>query len=160
MKPPFLCPACACVVSAPGATCHRCQSKAESSVVSKVCVVLGVAITLALLAATTKCHGASVVTEEFLDRVAWIESRNNPNAVGKAGERSAYQLTPKAVEHVRTERGWKHSFSEATKRHARAYARAYLIICEGVTARRIKRQPTQDEVYRAYNRGPYARGLR
>lgn len=158
MKPPFLCPACAIPVSAAGATCHRCQSKAESKAIFRTSCYLMLAV-FGWIAFANSCK-ASVVTEEFLDRVAWIESRNNPNAVGKAGERSTYQLTPKAVEHVRTTRGWKHSFSEATKRHARAYARAYLILCEQVTARRIKRQPTQDEVYRAYNRGPYSRGLR
>lgn len=128
--------------------------------VFKYCAWVGVALILVAILTAKRSDGASVVTEEFLDRVAWIESRNNPNAVGKAGERSAYQLTPKAVEHVRTERGWKHSFSEATKRHARAYARAYLIICERVLTKRLKRQPTQAEVYAAYNRGPYSRGLK
>lgn len=103
---------------------------------------------------------ASVVTEEFLDRVAWIESRNNPNAVGKAGERSAYQLTPKAVIDAKKTLGRDDSFQVATKFHPRAYARHYLLLCERVLTKRLNRQPTQAEVYRAYNRGPYSRGLR
>ena len=121
----------------------------------KTCVWIGVALILVAILTAKRSEGASVVTEEFLDRVAWIESRNNPNAVGKAGERSAYQLTPGAVEHANKEREWDKTFAVATRYHARAYARAYLIICERVLTKRLKRQPTQAEVYRAYNRGPY-----
>ena len=35
-----------------------------------------------------RAHGG-VVTEEFLDEIAWRESRNNPAAVGRHGELGA-----------------------------------------------------------------------
>lgn len=123
--------------------------------VFKYCAWLGVAVIIVAILAAKRSEGASVVTEEFLNRVAWIESRNNPNAVGKAGERSELQLTPGAVRHVNETWDWNKSFHAATRYHARAYARAYLIICERALVKRLKRQPTQAEVYRAYNRGPY-----
>ena len=139
---------------------NRPDQREFSAAVVKYCAWLGLAVIIVAILSAKRSDGASVVTEEFLDRVAWIESRNNPNAIGKAGERSAYQLTPKAVEHANREREWDKTFAVATRYHARAYARAYLIICERVLTKRLKRQPTKDEVYRAYNRGPYARGLK
>lgn len=128
--------------------------------VFKYCAWIGVALILVAILAAKRSEGASVVTEEFLDRVAWRESRNNPHAVGSKGELSAYQLRPCAVQHVNQTRGWRFSFEAATRNHARAYARAYMMICEREMKQRLRRQPTQAEVYRAYNRGPYARGLR
>ena len=101
-----------------------------------------------------ECRGASVVTEQFLDRVAWLESRNNPKAVGRAGELSAYQLLPRAVQDVNKTVGWRHGFEAATRDHARGYAREYLRICESRIERILGRQPTTQETYEAYRLGP------
>lgn len=155
MKPFNTCPTCYCVVDAPGDYCHRCTQKLESKVIFRVCVWTMAIIMIGIMVAPKSCHGASVVTEEFLDRVAWIESSNNPKAIGKAGERSEYQLTPRAVIDAAKTLKRNDSFHVATARHARKYARHYLLLCERVLVNRLKRQPTEREVYAAYNRGPY-----
>lgn len=99
-----------------------------------------------------KCRGG-VVTESFLQRVALRESGGNPAARGKAGERGIYQMLPAAVKDVQARYGWRHSFKEATSKHARAYAEAYLIMQEGRLRAHYRRQPSEVEVYRSYNRG-------
>lgn len=98
------------------------------------------------------CWGG-VVTESFLARVALRESGGNPQARGKAGEAGIYQLKPIAVKDVQARYGWRHSFKEATSTFARQYAEAYLIMQETRLRARYKRNPTEQEVYRSYNRG-------
>jgi hypothetical protein len=108
-------------------------------------------ILILILSAWTCCAG--VITESFIGRVAWRESKNNPNAVGRAGERGPWQMKPIAVRDVQARYGWKHTFQEATTTHARAYAEAYLIMMEAKLRSHYRRQPTEVEVYRSYNRG-------
>jgi len=38
--------------------------------------------------------GNSVVSDRFLRAVQWVESRNNPKAVGTSGERGLFQIMP------------------------------------------------------------------
>lgn len=94
-----------------------------------------------------------VVTESFLSRIALRESGNNPLARGKAGERGVYQMLPIAVADVNAWFGWNKSFREATTIFARQYAEAFLIMQESRLRKRLGRQPTEVEVYRAWNRG-------
>lgn len=129
----------------------------ESSIVDRsprFLLVVLLALSLALMFSAKSCHGASVVTEEFLDRLAWRESRNNPAAVGQVGELGAYQLRACAVEHVNNKKGWKSDHKKAALQEGRKYARAYCMILEREIARWIGRQPVQAEVDHAYQLGP------
>lgn len=94
-----------------------------------------------------------VVTTKFINWLSWQESRNNPKARGKAGERGTYQMKPIAVKDVQSRYGWKHTFQEATTTHARQYAEAYLIMCEVRFRNHYKRNPSEVELYRVWNRG-------
>jgi len=120
----------------------------------KTCVWIGVALILVAILTAKRSDGASVVTEEFLDRLAWRESRNNPSAVGRVGELGAYQLRACAVEHVNNKLGWKSDHKKAAIKEGRKYARAYCMILEGELGRWIGRQPIQSEVDHAYQLGP------
>lgn len=132
-----------------GHLCTKCHYR-NTKKRRKVCLIL--AVSSMLILCTEKCR-AGVVTESFIQRVAMRESGNNPRARGKAGERSAYQLKRVAVQHVNQHFGWSHSFEVATTRYARQYAEAYLIMMEANLRSHYRRQPTEVEVYRAYNRG-------
>jgi len=75
--------------------------------------------------------GASVVDDALLNKVAWVESRNNPRAVGKLGELGAYQLRPIAIREVNRVYGTKYHIRDARKMvESREIARLYLLICE------------------------------
>lgn len=76
------------------------------------------------------CRGESIVTEDFLDRVAWLESRGNPTAIGARGEVGAYQLRPIAIREVNRIYGTSYHIADATTPKARDIARRYLLICE------------------------------
>lgn len=142
------CPVCFRVVDKPG-PCHHCKRR------EGVCFLwFIIAISALILCGASSCRGASVVTEEFLDRLAWRESRNNPAAVGRAGELGAYQLRACAVQHVNNKLGWKSSHKAASLRYGREYARAYCQIIEGELRRWLGRQPIQVEVDHAYQLGP------
>lgn len=75
--------------------------------------------------------GASVVDDALLNRVAWVESRNNPRAVGKLGEIGMFQLRPIAIREVNRVFGTKYHIPDARKMvESREIARLYLLICE------------------------------
>lgn len=145
------CPNCHRVIDVPG-LCHRCRY--ETAWAKRIAVLCAVVLVILLCGWATSCNGASVVTEEFLDRLAWRESRNNPAAVGRAGELGAYQLRACAVQHVNNKLGWKSSHKAASLRYGREYARAYCQIIEGELRRWLGRQPIQVEVDHAYQLGP------
>lgn len=144
------CPQCYRIVDVPG-LCHRCRYDAAWA--RRIAVLSAVVLAILLCGWATSCK-ASVVTEEFLDRLAWRESRNNPAAVGRAGELGAYQLRACAVEHVNNKRGWKSSHKAAALGQGRKYARAYCQILEGELNKWLGRQPLQIEVDHAYRLGP------
>lgn len=73
----------------------------------------------------------SVVDDALLNRVAWVESRNNPKAVGKLGEIGMFQLRPIAIREVNRVYGTKYHILDARKMvESRQIARLYLLICE------------------------------
>jgi hypothetical protein len=108
---------------------------------------------------------ASVVTNSFLDRVAEIESNNNPDAVGDAGKAiGAYQLHEaafkEACRHIGNKTGqhtlWNDIIAKDHKRYAKTYGRAlacaYLQILEGrMNKEGIK--VSRNSLYMAYNMG-------
>ena len=104
------------------------------------------AATAAMAIALVSCHGASVVTDALLDRVAWSESRNNPRAVGRLGEVGAYQLRPIAIREVNRIYGTRYHVADARNMvRSREIARRYLTICEA----RVN-NPTPARVYAKY----------
>ena len=132
-----------------GDVCYTCRI--QNSRKRRFLVFMLIIVSLCILGAE-KCR-AGVVTDSFIQRVALRESGNNPKARGKAGERSAYQLKRVAVQHVNEHFGWSHSFETATSKYARQYAEAYLIMMEAKLKAHYRRQPSEVEVYRSYNRG-------
>lgn len=132
-----------------GDVCYVCNI--QNSRKRKTLGVILVMSALCIVGAV-KCR-AGVVTDSFIQRVALRESGNNPKARGKAGERGPWQMKPIAVKDVQARYGWKHTFQEATTTHARAYAEAYLIMCEVRFLNHYKRNPSEVELYRVWNRG-------
>lgn len=125
-----------------------------------ICISV-VGLVIALMAAAASCHGAdsvaisdgtpqivtgriysdlnhgwkkqqvSVVDDALLNKVAWVESRNNPKAVGKLGEIGMFQLRPIAIREVNRVYGTKYHIRDARKMvESREIARLYLLICE------------------------------
>lgn len=95
-----------------------------------------------------------VVTEDFLDSIAQRESGNNPHAVGKAGEVTAYQLKPCAVRDVNKYFGWTAEIRALRQPSvARAYARGFCLILEQRMTAVCGRYPSEAELYRAYQLG-------
>ena len=126
--------------------CLRCRERASDHLRGAGVIMWMMAATAAMAIALVSCHGASVVTEALLDRVAWAESRNNPRAVGRLGEVGAYQLRPIAIREVNRICGTKYHVADARNMvRSREIARRYLLICESrVTV------PTAARVYAKY----------
>lgn len=142
-----VCPCCERIFisQTPGGLCSYCEALRLDRVQSLKLLVWLIAITFVL--AAVSCRGASVVTDAMIDRVAWVESRNNPHAVGRAGELGAYQLKPIAVREVNRVFGTHYHFVDANNMiKSREIARLYLVICE----RRTKAPRTQERVYATY----------
>lgn len=57
-----------------------------------------IAVALGILWVATNCHGQ--VTESFLDRISWLESRNNDAARGRHGEVGRFQLRQIALDEL------------------------------------------------------------
>ena len=90
--------------------------------------------------------GASCVTDALLDRIAWIESRGNPKAIGQLGEIGIFQLRPIAIREVNRIHNTRFTVADARRpRTSRRIARLYLRICE----RRVS-NPTPERVYAKY----------
>ena len=125
--------------------CIRCRERASDHLRGAGVVMWMFAATAAMAFALVSCHGATVVTDALLGRVAWAESRNNPRAVGKLGEVGAYQLRPIAIREVNRIYRTRYTVADARTAKAREIARRYLLICESrVTA------PTAERVYLKY----------
>ena len=125
--------------------CLRCRERASDHLRGAGVVVWMMAATAAMAFALVSCHGASVVTEALLDRVAWAESRNNPRAVGKLGEIGIFQLRPIAIMEVNRLTGSRYTIADARTGRAREIARRYLLICESRVT-----NPTAERVYARY----------
>lgn len=86
--------------------------------------------------------------------VAEVESGNNTQAVGKHGERGAYQMKEAAWKDagLRLKEKWHYCYAHdkgISARHAEAYL---AILSEGLT-KLIGRKPTNQEIYAAYRLG-------
>lgn len=140
-----VCPCCERIflTDTPGELCSYCEAIRLDRVQSLK--LLAWIITITFVLAAVSCRGASVVTDAMLDRVAWAESRNNPHAVGRAGERGAYQLKSIAVREVN--RVYRANYTPADRvARGREIAALYLAICE----RRTKQPKTESRIYATY----------
>ena len=142
------CRSCNCylVSLTEGPRCFDCRSRRR--------VLLWVALlTIGFLFLCARARGG-VVTEEFLDRVAWTESRNNPAARGKHGELGAWQIKAIAVAECNRVYGWRLSHGSVVDQVVgRAAARGYCLILENTLRARLGRQPSPSELYRSYRLG-------
>lgn len=116
------------------------------------CIYIVAIVVFLIVCGVRSCHGG-VVTEQFLDSIAQRESGNNPAAVGKKGERGAWQLRPIAIAEVNRVYLWRFSGNAAAVSFGRAYARANLLIIERGLFRTLGRQPTTNEIYCAWRYG-------
>ena len=114
-----------------GDLCARCeQRQADRLCGAKLSAWIMASLIFSALAAFSKCHG-SCVDDALLNKVAWVESRNNPKAVGKLGEVGAYQLRPIAIREVNRVNGMCFQLQDARDPvKSREIARLYLLICE------------------------------
>ncbi len=128
-----------------GDLCARCEQRQSDRLAgAKLSAWVMAALIFTLLAVAQRMRG-SCVDDALLNRVAWVESRNNPRAVGKLDERGAYQLRPIAIREVNRIHGTSYTIHDATTPKAREIARLYLLICESRC--RVK---TPESVYAKY----------
>lgn len=119
--------------------------------------VLVALVILVLGIGAHKCNGA--VTEDFLDRVAKVESGNSSKAIGDNGRSlGLFQMSFASwldVNEIRQKQGLKlYPYNYATNRTvARIYARQYLLILHRKVSAKLGRPATQAETYAAYNAG-------
>ena len=112
-----------------------------------------------LLLLTAAAAHATAVTDQFLERVAYVESNNRSAAVGDNGKaRGAFQFWSISWEHtsqLRRANGLKvYPYQYATDTAvATEYARTYLKHLEASLTKSIGRKPTAGEVYAAWNCG-------
>jgi hypothetical protein len=111
-----------------------------------------------LLAAVARGE-AGVVTDTFLEAVAQIESSGGRYNVGDGGRaHGAWQMhsaawkDTSAYRRKRGEQVWSYSHAHNTT-VARLYARDYLTILEDRLRTALKREPSAEMVYAAYNMG-------
>ena len=114
---------------------------------------------LASLTFLTAPAMATLVDEDYLDRVARIESDNRPSAVGRAGELGAYQLKKAA---------WEDSVRRMFGRIPKAYAYCRANCFDPAKSRAVAREhllwlertmtkegftPSKISLYMSYNLG-------
>lgn len=107
-----------------------------------------------ILTAVASCRG-----EEFLVTLARVESGNNPNAVGRLGERGLYQFRETAwrqVNTLRTRRGLPHLNYYLSKDPvvSRSFAVEYLRWLSNYYTTARRRSPSAAELYALWNLGP------
>lgn len=130
--------------------CAHCYRNSEFDHRAWLWIVL--AIGIFIIAAVRGCAG--VVTEEFLDQIAWVESRNNPAAVGRHGEHTAFQLKQCFVDDTCRFFGWRRLLiTSLTPEQARAVARAGCLMLEHRLTRVGRPNPNQAQIYRSYRLG-------
>lgn len=102
---------------------------------------------------------AAVVTDTFLEAVAQIESSGGRYTVGDGGRaHGAWQMHVAAWKDTtayrkrRGEQVWSYKFAHDTA-VAKVYARDYLTILENRLRDALRREPTAEMVYAAYNMG-------
>ncbi len=108
----------------------------------------------------------AAVPERWVDLVGWVESNNDPDAVGDGsrarGEFQFWRATWDDCSRVRKAKGlpvW--SYAHAHDRAvARLYARSWLDYIEERLAKATGRQPTFGDIYAGYNLGLSGYGRR
>jgi len=133
-----------------GDVCYVC--KIQNSRKRKTLGVILLMSALCIVGAV-KCR-AGVVNEGFIQRVAMRESGNNPKARGKAGEVGLMQIRNVALEDVNVKHNTSYTMRDLLNPTINRWVGArYLEIQEQRLAKKLRRQPSEIEVYRAYNRG-------
>lgn len=87
-----------------------------------------------------------------LRTLAHMESKLNPNARGKNGERGLFQMSRRAWKEVWTATDWKYAFEPGINT---ATARWYLRHLERTLFAHSQKHPTTAELYCAWNLGPH-----
>ena len=118
--------------------------------------VLLIAATLGLAAIRSE---AAVVTDSFLEAVAHIESSGGRYTVGDGGRaHGTWQMHVAAWKDTtayrkrRGEQTWSYKFAHDAA-VAKIYARDYLTMLENQLRSALRREPTPEMVYAAYNMG-------
>ena len=112
-------------------------------------------VAFALLAALSSC-GASVVTEQFLDSLALVESGDKAAVLGDGGKaRGSFQIWRGAWADVNRTYGWTTDYESGSTNRAvaRRYARAYCKMLETQMTAAGLRLPTVEHIYACYNLG-------
>jgi hypothetical protein len=101
----------------------------------------------------------AAVPEKWVDLVGWVESRNDPTAVGDGwrarGEMQFWRATWDDCSRVRKTKGlptWGFSYAH-DRAVARLYARSWLDHIEERLLKAMGRKPSIGEIYAAYNLG-------
>lgn len=112
-----------------------------------------------LLVSRLRCAGASLVTEDFLDAMEFVESGRDARAVGDSGlAHGAFQFQAAAwgdVNRMRERRGMARVpfLSGAHGPSARWFARAHLLNLESSIASASGSHPTKEQLFAAWNLG-------
>lgn len=96
----------------------------------------------------TESGNRTVVDDRFLKAVQWVESRNNPRAVGTSGERGLFQIMPGTWEQ-HTTRPFGDAFDPAANRQVAVKHMRWI----ESTVRRYGGEPTAEVVAACYNAG-------
>lgn len=101
----------------------------------------------------------AAVPEKWIDLVGWVESRNDPKAVGDGsrarGEMQFWKATWDDCTRQRKARGlptWGFSYAH-DRAVARLYARSWLDHIDERLTKALHRKPSIGEIYAAYNLG-------
>ena len=113
---------------------------------------------IALILSAAAAH-ATAITDQFLERVAYVESGNRSSAIGDSGKAvGAFQFWSIGWEHtsqLRKASGqpvWPY-YAACDYSKSKEYARTYLTYLERSLTKALGRQPTAGEVYAAWNCG-------
>lgn len=115
-----------------------------------------IVLMLALFAVLSSCAAPSLVTEQFLESLALVESGNKAAAVGDGGKaRGSFQIWRSAWQDVNRTHGWKTDYESGSTNRAvsRRYARAYCEMLERQMTAAGLRLPTVEHIYACYNLG-------
>lgn len=101
----------------------------------------------------------AAVPDKWVDLVGWVESRNNPDAVGDfsraRGEMQFWRATWEDCSRLRKAKGlptWGFSYAHDA-RVARLYGRSWLDSIDQRLTKALGRKPSIGEIYAAYNLG-------
>ncbi len=101
---------------------------------------------------------AVVINPQLIDGFAYIESNFNDKAIGKAGEKGAWQFGKAAwadcnAERIKMGKPVYHWSKAHDRRIASDYAHLYLCLIHGRLWKALDREPSVGELYAAYNCG-------